>query len=58
MSMLRMHVPRSHTELGRARGVSTNAREDGAGAGVVVVDRKSADQRLDDLVRTFDLLVD
>ena len=54
MSMLRMHVPRSLAELGRARGVSTYAREDGAGAGVVVVDRKSADQRLADLVRTFD----
>ncbi len=55
MSMLRMHVPRSLAELGRARGASTNAGEDGAGAGVVVVvDRKSADQRLADLVRTFD----
>jgi hypothetical protein len=55
MSMLSMNVPRSLSELGRARGTSNAREEDGAGAiAVVVVDRKSADRRLADLVRTFD----
>ena len=47
MSMLKMNVPRSLSELRRAR--TANARD-----GVEIIDRKNVEQRLADLVRTFD----
>ncbi|KAL3775359.1 hypothetical protein ACHAW5_006501 [Stephanodiscus triporus] len=45
--MLKMNVPRSLSELRRAR--TANARD-----GVEIIDRKNVEQRLADLVRTFD----